>query len=218
MRKVLCSIGAGAHAELLALSGETFRIFADRHGYDLDLRSEVLAPERPPAWSKIRLIGEALDRYDLVVWVDADAAIVDPTLDVADELGRRDLMGLVAHEYDGQVVPNCGVWVVRRHRRVRELLDAVWAHDELVEHKWWENAALLLELGYTIEPDVRPVRRSRMRTRTRYLDRAWNSIAVDAQPHPRVNHYPGRSQEHRLEHLARDLATARAVAAASGPR
>jgi hypothetical protein len=212
VRKVVCSIGAGAHEELLAVSGETFRIFAERHGYDLDLRHELLAPERPPAWSKLPLFRELLDRYDLVVWIDADAAVVDPTLDIADELGRRDLIGVVAHHYDGQVIPNCGVWVLRRHRRVRALLDTLWAHEDLVDHKWWENAALLVELGYSIEPEVRLVRPTRLARRTCFLDRAWNSIAVDPQPRPRINHYPGRSQAHRLEHLARDLDTARTVA------
>ena len=40
-------------------------------------------------WNKLLLAAELLGRYDLVLWVDADAAIVDPTVDIADELGRR---------------------------------------------------------------------------------------------------------------------------------
>jgi len=214
VRKVLCSLGAGSHQELLDVSSQTFTLYAQRHGYDLDLRFDVLAPDRPPAWSKVPLIRDLLHRHDLVLWIDSDAAIVDPTLDIADELGRRDLMGLVAHEYDGQTVPNCGVWVLRRSRRVVRFLDALWRRTEYVDHKWWENAALLTELGYSLEPRVEPVRKSRMRSRTRYLDRSWNSIAVDPAVNPRINHYPGRSHEYRLEQLTRDLDTARAAMAA----
>lgn len=213
MRKVLCSIGAGPHEQLLARSGPTFEIFAARHGYDLDLRRASPTPERPPAWGKVTAILELLGRYDLVLWVDADAAIVDPTDDVADALGRRDLMALVAHTYDGQEVPNSGVWLLRRHRRTRRFLERIWARTEFVDHKWWENAAVIDELGYSLEPTVQRIRRSRMRDRTRLLDHSWNSIQVDPAPHPRVNHYPGRSQEFRLEHLSADLETARAVAA-----
>lgn len=213
VRKVVCSIGAGPHQELLDISGETFAIFAERHGYDLDLRRELTAPERPPAWSKIPMFHELLERYELVVWIDADAAIVDPTFDITDEMRRTDLMGVVAHEYDGQVVPNCGVWVLRRHQAVTRLLDALWNRTEFIDHKWWENAALLTEFGYSLEPKIELVRRSRIQRRTRYLDRSWNSIAIDTAAHPRVNHYPGRSQEHRLERLAADLETARAVSA-----
>jgi hypothetical protein len=214
VRKVLCSIGAGPHEALLDLSGETFRIFAERHDYELDLRRELLAPERAPSWSKIPLFRELLDRYDLVLWIDADAAVVDPTLDPADELRPHDLMGLVAHEVDGQVVPNCGVWLLRRDPDVVAFLDRVWARTEYIAHKWWENAALLAELGYSTEPHVEIVEPSPMRQRTTYLDRSWNSIRIDTAAHPRINHYPGRSDRHRLNHLATDLATARSIAAA----
>lgn len=217
VRKVLCSIGAGAHEALLDLSGATFEIFADRHGYDLDLRRQLTAPDRMPSWNKIPLILELFERYDLVLWLDADCAIVDPTDDIAAELGPRHLMGMVAHEYEGQVVPNCGVWVLRRHRSVQRLLERMWNRTEYVDHEWWENAALLDQLGYRIEPRVEVARPSRMRQRVCFLDRAWNSIAIDLAPHPRINHYPGRSQAHRLEHLARDLDVARAVEARSEP-
>ncbi len=218
MRKVLCSIGAGPHAALLDISGATFAGYAERHGYDLDLRTETLAPERPPAWSKIRLLRELLEHYDLVLWIDADAAIVDPALDIAEALKRRDLMGMVAHEYDGQVVPNCGVWVLRRHRLVRRWLDAIWNRVEYLDHEWWENAAVIDELGYRVEPTVELVRRTRMRARTRYVDRSWNSIAIDRAPHPKINHYPGRSQEYRLEHLAADLRAVRNRQSQQSPR
>jgi hypothetical protein len=217
VRKVLCSIGTGPHEALLDISGETFAIFADRHGYDLDLRRELPAPERPPPWSKIPLILGLFERYDLVLWLDADSAIVDPTADIASELGPRHLMGLVAHEYDGQVVPNSGVWVLRRHRSVRRLLDRMWNRTEYFDHDWWENAALIHELGFSVEPPVRVVRRNRMRARVGFLDRAWNSIQADPAPHPRINHYPGRSQAHRLEFLAHDLEVARDVAARAAP-
>jgi hypothetical protein len=212
LRKVLCSIGAGPHQALLELSGETFSIFAARHGYELDLRREVLVADRAPAWSKIALLRECLDHCDLVLWVDADAAIVDPTIDIADELARGDVMAMVAHEYDGMSVPNAGVWVLRNRRSVRRLLDRIWNRVEYLDHDWWENAALLRELGYTVEPTVELVRPTRIWGHTRFVDRSWNSISVDAASHPRINHYPGHSQEHRILGLTRDLATARAVA------
>ena len=213
MRKVLCSIGVGPHRELLDISGATFSIFARRHAYDLELRRDSLAADRAPAWSKIKLLRELLSHYDLALWIDADVAIVDPTLDIAEELGPRDLMGLVAHEYDGMRVPNSGVWVLRSSRSVRRLLDRIWDRVEYLDHDWWENAALISELGYTVEPRVELAKATRILARTRFVDRSWNSIEIDAAPHPRINHYPGRSQEHRLDSLTRDLVTARAVAA-----
>ncbi len=212
VRKVLCSIGAGSFGEILDVSGETFEIYARRHGYDLDLRRELIDPSRPASWNKIPLFLELLKTYDLVLWIDADAAIVDPTDDIADALEDRDAMALVAHEYDGQIVPNCGLWVLRRDRAVRRILEKVWTHTEYLHHEWWENAALLVELGYRIEPRVEIARRSRMRQRVRFLDRSWNSIGLDPAANPRINHYPGRSREHRLAQLTADVQLARAAA------
>ena len=213
MRKVLCSVGVGPHEALLDLSSQTFEIFADHHGYDLDLRRQLTAPDRAPSWSKIPLFIELFERYDLVLWLDADCAIVDPTLDIADELEPDDLMGMVIHEYDGQAVPNCGVWVLRRHRHVQKFLERVWNRSEYLDHDWWENAAVIDDLGYAVDPPVRVIGRSRMRRRVHALTPAWNSIETDTAERPRINHYPGRSQEHRLAALERDLGTARIVAA-----
>lgn len=218
--RVLCSIGAGAHEELLAHSGATFELYAARHGYDLDLRTELLAADRPASWSKVLLVRELLERYRTVFWVDADAAIVDPARDVTDELAPRAFLGLVAHRYGGQQIPNCGVMVVRRSRAARRLLDRMWARAGRREHPWWENAALLDLLGYEIPddprlpdaPPVRLVRPHRWLRRITFLDVAWNSIAAHEAEAPRIRHYPGRSHEHRLARLAADAAEARAAA------
>lgn len=203
MRKVVCSVGAGAHAELLEISAETFRVFADRHGYDVVLRTELLAPDRPAAWSKVVLMRELVDEYDFLFWVDADAAIVDASRDVLDDCRRGRFLSVVAHHYDGQVVPNLGVVGLRSGRRARRFLELLWADTRYLDHKWWENAAALELLGYEFEP-VRRVRRSSWHRRTTFLPREWNSIAADPSPRPRINHYPGRSHEHRLERLTAD--------------
>lgn len=154
----------------------------------------------------MQILRDALEQYDAVVWIDADAAIVDGSRDVLDDLHRRSVVGLVAHSYEGQQIPNSGVMVLRRSRAARRLLDDAWNQTEYVDHKWWDNAAFLHLLGYELEPSVRRVRRTRIMRRVQFLDLAWNSIVEDAAPHPRVRHYPGRSQEYRLEHLRADLA------------
>ena len=54
MRKVLCSVGAGAHEELLDISGQTFALYAERHGYDLEV---VMLGQQPlQELSRARLV------------------------------------------------------------------------------------------------------------------------------------------------------------------
>ena len=112
-RKVLCSIGAGSHRELLEITGPTFASYANRHGYDLDLRTELRAPDHPAPWSKVRLLQEVLGRYEFVVWIDADAAIVDGSRDIADLMGPKQI-AMVAHATpEGDHIPNTGILALR---------------------------------------------------------------------------------------------------------
>lgn len=210
---MLCSVGAGAHAELLELSAQTFRIYADRHGYDVVLRTDREFPDLPATWEKVPLIRGLLDRYDVVFWIDSDAAIVDASRDIADELGRRDVLGLVAHHYGGDEIPNAGVMVLRTARATRRLLDELWGATEWHARLWHENSALIERLGYDHEPDeyCRLVRPTALMRRTRLLGTEWNSIQSDESPRPRINHYPGRSHRHRLAQLHADLDRLRAT-------
>lgn len=201
-RKVLCSIGAGAHADLLAITGPTFATYARRHGYDLDVRTELLAPDRPASWSKVRLIQELLGRYDLVMWVDADAAILDTRQDIVEPLGSK-RVAMTAHTTpEGEHIPNCGVLAVRSHRDVRAFLRKVWKQTQFIEHKWWENAAWLTLLGYELEPTVRLVDPTRMHKRTAFLSNEWNSVPVDSAERPRILHCAGQDHATRLRVLS----------------
>lgn len=206
-RKVLCSIGSGPHAELLAIAGETYRAFADRHGYELDLRTELLDSSRPASWSKVLLIQELLAKFDTVLWVDADAAFVNIDRDIADDVGAR-YLGMSVHHYDGQAIPNAAIMLLRRSRMTTRFLAEVWNAVKWIDHPWWENAAILELMGHEVGDGPGPVV---MKSPTPYYRKAallgneWNSILVDEAEQPRIRHYPGRSQEHRLEHLHRDL-------------
>lgn len=199
---VLCSIGWGPHEELQDIARPSLRRFATRFGYDLDLRRRLLDERRPPAWSKIRLLRQHLDHYPIVLWIDADALVVDPRADLAATVSRKQPIAMVAHEYGGQRVPNSGVMALRRSRITARMLDSVWAKTEYLDHKWWENAALLDLLGYDIshEPIVK-VRRSRFDQRVNWLGTEWNSIDASGCAQPIVRHYPGLGHSERVTRM-----------------
>lgn len=211
-RRVLCSLGTGPHSELLDITRPVFERYALRHGYDLDLRTSAPVTGRPPAWTKLLLVRELLDRYDTVVWVDADAIIVDLDSDVAVR-PRRYPVDMVTHVVDGIPLPNAGIAVWRRSRAAVTLLERMWAQRALIDHRWWENAALLAVLGG--DPDVGLVssrsRRRSARTIGR-LDPRWNSVPVVAEvPDPGIVHLAGWRNEDRaraLDEIASRVLTA----------
>lgn len=202
-RKAIASIGVGGHQRLLALAARSFRPFAERHGYDLHLHTAVVDPSRPVPWSKIPILQDLLDRYDKVVWLDSDLVVVDPREDLPD----TDFMALVEHRTKEGRMPNSGVWVLRSCDETRTFLDEVWAQTDLVDHKWWENAAICRLLGYDLDP-VGPGEPTAWRARTAWLDPRWNSIPDAPAGRARIRHYPGYSTKVRGALMARDLVLA----------
>jgi hypothetical protein len=209
--RVLCSLAVGPQERLLRLARGSFARYADRHGYALDLRHELLSTERPPPWSKVLLLQELLTTHDLVLWIDADAVIVDGSRDIADDLAPDHFMGLVEHAYDDVVMANTGVLVLRRGDLAERFLDAVWGATDLIDHQWWENAAVMRELGYDLDPP-RPARESRYRKATTFLPKEWNSIRLDRAAHARIRHYPGYSLKTRSAFMLRDVVVSRLAA------
>jgi galactosyl transferase GMA12/MNN10 family len=211
--KALCSIGSGPHEALLEISRPTFAAYARRHGYELITSSERAAG-RPPAWTKVPMLREALASYELVLWIDADAVIVDGDRDIAAELAPDRFLGLVRH--GEQEIPNTGVMVWRAEDRARELLDRTWRARRFVDHPWWENAALLDALGYRLPSALERGWRRLLRRRFRlgrpspllagvqFLPLEWNSVYLDRAERPRIVHCVGVPVEQR----ARDLRAA----------
>jgi hypothetical protein len=144
------------------------------------------------------LLRSLLDRYETVIWIDCDAVICDARISILEVLDPSRPMHLVAHRYEGRVVPNTGVWVVRRTPEALELLEALWSCHDLVHHRWWENAALMEVIGFEVREDScayrGPTRYSHL---VGFLGTEWNSIRQDRAPEPRIMHYPGESLERR---------------------
>ena len=221
--KALCSIGSGPHEALLEISRPTFAAYAQRHGYEL-ITSTESDPRRPPAWAKVPMLREALASFDLVLWIDADAVIVDGRDDIAAELERDRFLGLVRH---GELqVPNTGVMVWRAGDLATDLLDRTWRASRFIHHPWWENAALLDALGYDLPSALEPRWRRRLRrlagreerpfgparpspfvAGTQFLPLEWNSVYLDRADRPRIVHCVGVPVEQR----ARDMRAARGV-------
>jgi hypothetical protein len=210
VRKALCSIGTGPQARLLRLARRSFIPYAQRHGYDLHLLTEPYEQTRPAPWSKVALLRDLLPRYDLLLWLDADVVIVDPSRDIAVRRDPQRFLSLVEHRYGGLRFPNSGVLLVASGSDAAEFLDELWNADAYTDHRWWENAAVLDLLGYDLERP-NPVRPSAWRDRTQFLPNEWNSTVQDPAPHPRFRHYPGYTVARRWLLMARDLARSRAT-------
>jgi hypothetical protein len=209
-RTALCTLAVGRHLELLELARPSLVGFAQRHGYEYVEHARSLAPDRPASWSKVVALHHLAGSFDRVIWVDSDAVVVDGRDDLAAQLRPGRVLATVVHRHDGNALPNLGVAVARGGggvggRATRRLLERLWSCTDLIDHPWWENAALLRVLGLrTFEP-VQPIAPARLhpwRLAVQELDGAWNSIPDHPAPNPRIVHLAGRSHEQRLGAMA----------------
>jgi hypothetical protein len=200
-RRAVCTMAHGPHLALLDITGPAIARYAERHGYEaIEVRHRIDAT-RPVSWDKVALLRSLVTSYDLVVWVDADALVLDRAPDIEASLRPRRFLHLVEHRIDHHRVPNAGVIAMRGGRTSAAFLDRIWSARRFVHDKWWENAAILHLLGYRELHGLRPVLPSPWRLGMGTLPNLWNSIPADRAPDPYIAHFPGMELTKRLELL-----------------
>jgi hypothetical protein len=143
-------------------------------------------------------------KHELLLWLDADLVIVDSSVDIANELEGKRFLYLVEHHTKEGRMPNSGVMLLRGGSQASAFLEEVYAQKDLVNHRWWENAAISRLLGYELDP-VGPGQPTTLLTEhTKFISPRWNSIPDAPEPRPYIRHYPGYSLKVRAAFMARD--------------
>jgi hypothetical protein len=200
--RAVCTMAHGPHLALLDVTGPALARYAERHGYEAIEIRHRLDPSRPASWDKVVLLHALVQKFELVVWVDADALVLDDAPDIARALRSRRFLHLVEHRIPHGRVPNAGVAVLRGGPVSARFLDRVWSLHRYANDRWWENAAILHLLGYRDRDGMRPVVPSPWRLGFGVLDKAWNSIPADPAPRPHIVHFPGIPLADRLQLLS----------------
>ncbi|MFO1458498.1 MAG: glycosyltransferase family 9 protein [Verrucomicrobiota bacterium] len=119
------------------------RRYARRHGFGLRVFRKSLDPSRPMSWSKVTAVLELLESgtADWVFWVDADAFILNPEVDVrtllvpgADLVFASDFNGLCAGVFLARACP----WTIRFLQAARTLGGVGYDPDGMGD-KWEQN-------------------------------------------------------------------------------
>ena len=209
-------------APVLEQSLPTFSEFAARHGYDVVVGADPAPPGRSPAWAKVPMIRSLLDRYEAVLWIDADAIILDGSADPMEVFDPLCYQALVRHRWLHYDQPCTGVWLLRRDERALGFLDALLAYDGpyRTQHPWEQAAAMLL-LGYESVDPGRLGTPTDWMAGTQWLDEEWDRIPI-LEPGRRlapcrIRHYAAVPNTIRRSQMRADRHEL-AARAASGPR
>jgi hypothetical protein len=221
MRVCLTTAFDAGYAAMGAVCEESLAAYAAAQGLELKVVRGVV-PDRPPAWTKIRVIADLfMDGCDFVLWVDTDAVIVRHDIDIRGEIEDGKDLYLAAHKLDvfpmpGMMVrldvPNTGVMLLRNCDWTRAFLEDVWSRTDYLRHRWWENAAVIEILGYhrlldrvkINEPDPAVM------AHVKWLDWNWNSMPGACEgERPIIRHHTrAASYDERVAGMRRDLEAA----------
>jgi hypothetical protein len=70
------------------LTGDAASSYCDRHGYTYIRYREMIDPNLIPTWNKLLAVRKELPKFDWVLWLDADALIVNPSQRIEDVLAH----------------------------------------------------------------------------------------------------------------------------------
>lgn len=174
------------------LSAENKRAYAQRHGYGFRAVTDGFDPARPPAWSKIRFIADALKEYRHVFWTDADALIMNPEIR---------LETFISPGYDIHITRalapfphiQTGNFLVTRSAYSRFFLWATWHSTAFIHHSTWEQAAI----NFLIERYPSP----RIQVSTNRLFNSYGKVPNDPDPYQEGDfmvHFPGLPDKEEL--------------------
>lgn len=132
---------------------DTHKTYCALHGYDyICARSleEVgpqacLEPIRPFAWYKILLVLRLVQEYDLVLWVDTDAAFNNLNVKIEDLLPfmANQHLCLASLTNLGESHIQSGVFLLRKHPESRKWLTTIWEQEQFINSQWWDQMAII---------------------------------------------------------------------------
>lgn len=208
--RILISAAGPAMWPVLRLARRTFDVYARRHGYDLrihplaDSRDRSSVAVRAAKWRKVSLLREALDQWDLVLWIDADAVVVQFDRDIADELPPDCFQALALERFPNRLNPNTGVWLLRSERRSRDFLSCILDVGQL-PHSWADQATVCRLLGFGLGDHhgvgARHIRSTPAAQATAWLAPEWNAVSPSGSS-VRIRHFAGMPLEERSAEVA----------------
>lgn len=151
-RKIcVCSFNVGEkYKQATKYSHLSKKLYCEKWGYGFCDDESIYDPSRHPAWSKIPLLKKCMQQkndngeqtYDFIVWIDADAMIMNNEIHLEDFIDKYMKPGkdfLVCRDNGYRI--NTGVWFMRNCEYTNAILDKVWNNTTEGEMEYWEQGS-----------------------------------------------------------------------------
>ena len=144
---------------------EINKAYCNKHNYDIIKSNRRTYKDRTPTWERFPLLLSYIEKYDYVVWIDADAFFYQSAPPLEDIINRYEKDILLSMDVDGHLVPdaiNAGVFILKNTEQVVSILTK-WANDDRLMHRfmnevraedgWWDQDQAMIRgsLRYNID-------------------------------------------------------------------
>ena len=141
------------------------------------------------------------------MWVDADTIFNRFDVNVLNEVSGDESFYIHSHFHSVHqvLIPNSGVFLVKNSKWSRDFLEQIWAQDDLVNHPWWENAALVKAMGQGKLIDGSENKSDpHVSSHIGKLSEQWNCIPwQQTVEDPVIWHFPGSDRAYRQATMPR---------------
>lgn len=104
--------------------------YCKKYGIDLILEhNREYIDGRHPSWEKLPLILKNIDKYEYVIWIDADAFFYDDAPNIIDLIEKYKEANIIFSNDLGDYRTNCGVLIIKNTEYSKNFID-FWAYDK----------------------------------------------------------------------------------------
>ena len=131
------------YAPVAAITGPVNTAYVDAHGYER--RNILICDELTWAetvWEKIPMLRKYLSDYDWLMWIDADAMVMNHRVKIEDLIAKcpLDTDLIISSDLHGL---NAGVFLLRNRQWARDFLQSVdESKPEFISHRYPEQEAM----------------------------------------------------------------------------
>jgi len=115
--------------------------YCKKHSYTFIDDTSIIDKSRPIAWSKILLIKKYLHLFDYVVWIDADAMILNMEHKIEDKIHFTEKKDICVTTVSGMI--NTGVMIIKNSLNSLKILENVYSREEFIHDGNWEQSSFI---------------------------------------------------------------------------
>lgn len=121
--------------------------YCEKYNLDIIFSNEKKYENRHSAWERLPLLLENIEKYDYLIWIDADAFFYNDANNIFDIISKNMDKQFIFSNDIGNNNINTGVFIIKNSQYSIDFLNK-WAYDEELYNNnphpyWWDQGVLI---------------------------------------------------------------------------